>query len=105
MNVDELVDNFWREEASEVCSLPLNFLDAKVCRNVPEHQDGGNQDRSQAHRKPQRGGSIHHNSVHDHVAHDRKECAGDARDHYATATKVVSGNQNNNQVEGRYRKM
>jgi hypothetical protein len=46
MNADKLVDNFWREEASEVCALPLNFLDALVCRNVPEHKDSGNQDRN-----------------------------------------------------------
>src|SRR5947207_5121934 len=104
-NANKLVDNFGREEASEVCSLPLNFLDAQVCRNVPEHKDSGNQDRNQAHRRPQRGGSIHRKSVHKHIAEDRKKCARDARDKNAAAMKVMSGNQNNNHVQGSYRKL
>src|SRR5882724_6664277 len=45
----------------------------------------------QAHRRPQRGGSIHRKSVHKHVAEDCKERAGDPRDHNATAMKVMSG--------------
>src|SRR5713101_3931925 len=48
---------------------------------------------------------MHHKSVHEHVAEDRKECAGDARDHNATAMKVMSDNQNNNHIEGSYRKL
>src|ERR1700704_2392110 len=104
MNTDELVNYFWREEAGEVCALPLSLLDALICRNVPKHKDSGNQDRNQAHRRPQRGGPSQSKSVHEDVAEDREERAGDAHDHDATATKVVSGNKNNNHIEGGNRK-
>jgi hypothetical protein len=43
--------------------------------------------------------------VHEHVAEYRKECAADARDHYAAAMKAMSGNQNNSHIEGSYRKL
>jgi len=43
--------------------------------------------------------------MYEHVAEDRKECAGDARDHYATEMQVMSGNQNNNHIEGSYGKL
>lgn len=45
------------------------------------HQDRGNQDRNQAHGKPQQVGSIRLESVHERVAEDRQECTGDARGH------------------------
>lgn len=52
-----------------------------------------------------RGGPSQSKSVHEDVAEDREERAGDAHDHDATATKVVSGNQNNNHIEGGNRKL
>ena len=43
--------------------------------------------------------------MHEHVAEHRKECAGDARHHYAAAMKITSDNQNNNHIEGSDREL